>query len=203
MDFATARNYSDPPTSLPLHDGNNRASSLDCCLSSCAPSFGFCLYLFASAVTSSSKPAIRRRYQSIMATATAMPDLEAGETTPLVGSSDEPPPLQDMKAESLKERTIMAVGGVSCKFQTTITRQRQYLAVHDAEVLSWHLDDSLDSHHLVLLYLSSRFISLNACFSFRLESPRVGFGIIGRHYCTHGCLSTTQTHASGSLGTNQ
>ena len=46
-----------------------------------------------------------------------MPDVEAGETTPLVGSSaDEPPPLQDMKAESLKERIVMAVGGVSCKY---------------------------------------------------------------------------------------
>eukprot|EP00977_Amphora_coffeiformis_P017643 scaffold5833_cov165-Amphora_coffeaeformis.AAC.17 len=41
-----------------------------------------------------------------------MPDIEAGETTPLVGS-DEPPPLEDMKAEYLKERTLMAVGGVS------------------------------------------------------------------------------------------
>ena len=46
-----------------------------------------------------------------------MADIEAGETTPLVGgaSADEPPPLQDMKAESLKERTVMAGGGVSCK----------------------------------------------------------------------------------------
>ena len=42
-------------------------------------------------------------------------DLEAGESTPLVGS-DEPPPLQDMKAESLKEKTITVVAGVSCKF---------------------------------------------------------------------------------------
>ena len=38
---------------------------------------------------------------------------QPGETTPLV-ASNEPPPLPDMKAESLKERTIMAVGGVSC-----------------------------------------------------------------------------------------
>lgn len=44
-------------------------------------------------------------------------DLEVGETTPLVGSSSvEPPPLQDMKAESLKEKTVMAVGGVSCTY---------------------------------------------------------------------------------------
>ena len=48
----------------------------------------------------------------------ATQDIEAGETTPLVGASDdEPPPLQDMKAESLKERTVMAVGGVSCTCQ--------------------------------------------------------------------------------------
>ena len=48
-------------------------------------------------------------------TMSSTPDLEAGETTPLVGS-DEPPPLQDMKAESLKEKSVLAVGGVSCKW---------------------------------------------------------------------------------------
>lgn len=42
-------------------------------------------------------------------------DVEAGETTPLVGGNDEPPPLQDMKAESLKERIVMAAGGTSCE----------------------------------------------------------------------------------------
>jgi hypothetical protein len=48
-----------------------------------------------------------------------MPDIEASETTPLVGSSsatgakNEPPPLPEMQAESLKEKSVMAAGGVS------------------------------------------------------------------------------------------
>lgn len=48
-------------------------------------------------------------------------DLEAGESTPLVGS-DEPPPLEDMKEISLKEKAITAVAGVSCKCVCSIDR---------------------------------------------------------------------------------
>lgn len=51
--------------------------------------------------------------------AVAPPDVEAGmaagESTPLLASSaDEPPPLQDIKAESLKEKTVSGVAAVNC-----------------------------------------------------------------------------------------
>ena len=50
-------------------------------------------------------------------------DLEAGEATPLLSSTtktEEPPPLQDIKAESLKEKTVSAVAGVNCKYDALL-----------------------------------------------------------------------------------
>jgi cell division protein FtsB len=41
-------------------------------------------------------------------------DLEAGEGTPLLSSAGEPAPLQEMKAESLKERAVAGTAAVSC-----------------------------------------------------------------------------------------
>jgi hypothetical protein len=52
-------------------------------------------------------------------TSAAAGDVEVGESTPLLHSgsgtsnSDEPPPLQEMKAESLKERAVAVTAGVS------------------------------------------------------------------------------------------
>jgi hypothetical protein len=44
-----------------------------------------------------------------------MTDVEAGETTPLVGATPtDEAPLQDMKTEAFKEKTVAAVAGTSC-----------------------------------------------------------------------------------------
>lgn len=40
-------------------------------------------------------------------------DVETGESQPLLAVS-EPPPLQEMKAESLKEKAVASVAGVGC-----------------------------------------------------------------------------------------
>lgn len=58
------------------------------------------------------------------------PDIEApGEQTPLLVKDDDGV-LKEMKAESLKEKTVASVAVVSCKYDFSVARAVDSLSMH-------------------------------------------------------------------------